>query len=89
MAYDPLNSSKNRDPGEYAGLAGMPQPKAAGHVTLTPQEKRMIVQQEVMASAGVMEDLDPSDEHYSAVEDLAIRRAEIYRSGHTLDDALG
>lgn len=88
MAYDPLNSANNADPTEYGGSPGRPQPKAMGHVTLTPQEKRAIVQREMIASAGVMEDLDPTDEHYDAVLELAEKRKDIYRSGHTLDEAL-
>lgn len=88
MAYDPLNSAKNRDPSEFGGSAGHPQRLDLGHVELTPQEKRMIVQRETIASGGVMEDLDPTDEHYAAVIDLAEKRKDIYRSGHSLGDAL-
>jgi len=86
--YDPLNSAKNRGPSEYGGSAGTPQPFAAGHEVLTPAEKRRIVQQETMASAGVMEDLSPTDDHYDAVLELQEKRRHIYASGHTLDDAL-
>lgn len=88
MAYDPLNSARNRDATEYGGRAGTPQPFIDGHVQLTPAEKRRIVQQETMASAGVMEDLSPDDENYDAVLELAEKRRDIYKSGHTLDDAL-
>lgn len=88
MAFDPLNSARNRDPSEFGGSAGKPQPLFSGHVTLTPQEKRTMVTREAIASAGVMEDLPPDDAHYDAVINLAEKRADIYRSGHTLDDAL-
>jgi hypothetical protein len=88
MAWDPLNSARNRDASEYGGRAGKPQPLAEGHTVLTPQEKRTMVTREALASAGVMEDLPPTDEHFDAVLELASKRVDIYRSGHTLDDAL-
>jgi hypothetical protein len=97
MAYDPLDSSKNREPSEYGGSNGSPQPPTGpigytaneppGHM-LSPAEKRRIVTQEAIRSAGVMEDLPPTDEHYDAVLRLAKDREQIYRSGHTLEDAL-
>lgn len=88
MAYDPLNSAKNRESSEYGGSAGTPQPLAMGHTPLTPQEKRTMTTREAMRSAGVMEDLPVTDAHYDAVLELQEQRADIYRSGHTLDDAL-
>jgi hypothetical protein len=88
MAYDPLDSSKNRDATEYGGSPGTPQPKARGHLVLTPAEKRRMVTQEALASAGVMEDLPVDDAHYDAVVQLAEKRKRIYASGHTLDDGL-
>ncbi len=95
--HDPLVSARNTAPSEYVGVGGLVSPvlppqagsigAVAGH-TLTVAQKRMIAQREMIASAGVMEDLDPTDEHYQAVVNLAAKRREIYASGHTLDDAL-
>ena len=86
-SFDPTNSARNRGPTEYAGGPGMPQLKADGHVSLTPAEKRRMAQGVDMATAGVMMDLPPTDEHYAAVPIAEKRVAAILRD-HTLGDVL-
>ena len=93
MPYDPLDATKSAlDVSEYggAGPVGVIQPKSLGHNLEAPmnvQEKAFILRFEGKRSAQVMEDLDPTDEHYGAVEELQALRAE--RLGeYTVEDAL-
>lgn len=73
--FDPLDSSKNREPTEYGGYAGSPQPKHSGH-PLTPGEKRRLLTGEGMDSARVIETIPDDDYSAQAVRDNQARRAK-------------
>ena len=93
MAYDPLDATKSAlEASEYGGVGpvGVIQPKSLGHNLEAPmnvQEKAFIIRFEGKRSAQVMEDLDPTDEHYGAVQELHDKRAEILGE-YTVEDAL-
>jgi hypothetical protein len=88
--FNSLKASDNDDEGEYGGVMGLIQPQSKGHDIDAPdhvQEKAFIVRFEGKRSAQVMEDLDPTDEHYAAVIELQAKRAETLGE-YTVEDAL-
>lgn len=88
--FDSLHAANNDEESEYGGVMGLLQPKTKGHDIDAPdhvQEKAFIVRFEGKRSAQVMEDLDPTDEHYDAVLELQELRARTLGE-YTIADAL-
>jgi hypothetical protein len=88
--FDSLHAARNDAEGEYGGVMGLIQPRSRGHNIDAPdhvQEKALIMRFEGLRSAQVMEDLDPTDEHYAAVAELLAKRAETLGEW-SIEDAL-
>lgn len=88
--FNSLKASDNDVESEFGGVMGLIQPKSKGHDINAPdhvQEKAFLLRFEGLRSAQVMEDLDPTDEHYDAVAQLQARRAQTL-GDHRVEDAL-